>query len=97
MTILREVGPVISTRRSAQRVRHRRDREVLRRAHELERPAGVQLGLALLAGAQQLAPPAVELLVQLADQRQPVVGEHLVVALLDVCPDLDHHALVSFL
>ena len=33
----------------------------------------------------------------LTDERQPALGEHLVVALLDVCPDLDHHALVNFL
>jgi hypothetical protein len=35
--------------------------------------------------------------VQPADEGQPLVGEHLVIALLDICPDLDHHALVSFL
>ena len=71
MTILREVGPVISTRRSASAAGTGATVKSSGAVHELERPAGVQLGLALLAGAQQLAPAAVELLVQPPDERQP--------------------------
>jgi hypothetical protein len=80
-----------------QRARNGRDREVLGGSHEVQLAAGVELGLARLAGAQQLPAAAVELLVQPADESEPVVRQNFVPALLDVRPDLDHHALVSFL
>ena len=75
ITILRSVGPVISTRRSCKRGRAGRDlssrpRGSRRLGEEVERAARVQLGLALLAPLQQLAPGAVELAVQRRHQGQ---------------------------
>ena len=90
ITILRLVGPVISTRRS-ERLRHGRDRELLGRARELERAAGVELGLALLAGSQQLAASAVELVVEARQQLERVLREDLVVASGRAALNLDAH------
>ena len=66
MTILREVGPVISTRRSCSASGTGATWKSSGRRDELERAARVELGLALLARVEQLAAAAVELLVQLA-------------------------------
>jgi hypothetical protein len=57
----------------------------------------VQLGLALLARLHELAPAAVQLVVQPPDECERVLGQHLVVAALAIRRDLDRHALVSFL
>jgi hypothetical protein len=75
-----------------ERVGHRRDPEVLRRGHEVERFAGVEPLLELLAGVEQMAAAIVEFFVEPADERQPLVCEGLLVRRLNV-----HQVLVSFL
>ena len=97
MTILREVGPVISTRRSCSAAGTGATVKSSGARTKSSVAAVVELGLALLAGAQQVAAAVVQLVVQPADERERAVGEHLVVALLGVRPDVDRHALVSFL
>ena len=71
MIILRSTGPVISTRRSQQVARDRRDRPVAladlaRLRQEVRQLAGVEPRLARFPRRQQLLAPRIELLVQRA-------------------------------
>ena len=97
MTILREVGPVISTRRSCSASGTGATVKSSGAGTNSSVPPASSSAWRCSRARSSSRRRAVELLVQLADERQRAVGEHLVVALLDVCPDLDHHALVSFL
>ena len=66
MTIFREVGPVISTRRSCSASGTGATVKSSRRRHELERAAGVEVALAFHARGQQLPAAVVELAVEAA-------------------------------
>ena len=69
MTILRDAGPVISTRRSASASGTGATVKSSGAVDERQRSAGVELGLSFLAGVQQLDAARVEFLVQAPDQR----------------------------
>ena len=80
MTILRSVGPVISTRRSSRSfgigaTRQSDSRISARLGQEVRQLAGVQPTLALLAGLQQLRDPGAEPLDQGADEFQRLRGQ----------------------
>ena len=73
IVILRSVGPVISTRRSTRpgaggATCQSPSRIVLRLREEVQRAAGGELGVAVLAGPEQLQPPAVEGPVELGEE-----------------------------
>jgi hypothetical protein len=90
-------APELSDAPVLQRVRHGRHGEVLRRRDELERAALVELRLALLARLEQGPARVVQLVVQPADERQRVVGQDLVIAVLLGGVYLDAHVLVNLL
>ena len=85
MTILRLVGPVISTRRSCSASGTGATVKSSGAGDEVERLAGVEPRLELLAGVEQLEAACVELLVQTPDERERVVRQRLVVAVLQRC------------
>ena len=83
MTILRSIGPVISTRRSCRSPGRRGDAPVAladraRLGQEVERAARRQSLAALRPRAQQLAPARREAVVEAADEGQGVVAEDAV-------------------
>ena len=92
MTILRLVGPVISTRRSCSASGTGATREVLRSRDEFELLTRIQPGLELLARVEQLSTAPVQLLVEPAHQREGFVCECFLARGFDV-----HQVLVSFL
>ena len=96
MTILRLVGTGDLHAPVLKRIRHRRDREVLRRRHELEGAARVEPRLDLLAGIEQLAPPPVQRSCRVPTSFSASLVEYLVVPLGGGGVDV-HQVLVSFL
>jgi hypothetical protein len=92
MTILRSVGPVISTRLSCRRRRHAPRvvvAHVTRLGEELGQLARVTARLGLAARAEELLPCRVESPVQLGDELERLRGQHLVEALAPGPADLD--------
>ena len=92
MTILRSVGPVISTRRSLEVGRRRRDASSRPRgsgaSRSGSRAASPRSSARLRSAAlrEQLLAAGVELVVQLADERERVVGQDLGEAALERAP-----------
>ena len=80
MTILRLVGPGDLDAPVLERIRHRSDRKSSGAVTKSSFSPASSRGLELLAGVEQLAAAAVELLVEPADQRERSVSERFVVA-----------------
>ena len=96
MTILRSVGPVISTQRWARSGGRGRDLPIggangLGLGPEVQRPAGRQLGAPPHSGLQQLLPARAELALQGADELEGIGREHGVKGAGTLAAELEVH------
>ena len=78
--ILGSAGPVISTRRSSRSAgagatTQSRLADLARAGQEVRQDAGIELGLALLATAQQVQADRAEAALEVGDERERIVGQ----------------------